>query len=411
MSLSSPASSAPPTRRVIALLGIVIVFLLGVIGGLSCAPSGRNGGSSAGGVSGAFGAPGAAGGLTPSVGADPALAAPGAHGYKSRIAEVAARVSPAVVTINTARRVTYREPDFEDFFGQFVVPRPRLREAREENPYVGSGVLIDREGHVVTNFHVVDGASEYSVTFTDGSELPATIVAGDSYVDLALLKVAPSADFALPEPMPFGDRASLQIGETVIALGNPFGPVLADPRPTVTAGVISALGRSFRPDQQRMKVYHDMIQTDAAINPGNSGGPLVDIEGRMIGLNTFIVSRSGGSVGLGFAIPIDRIARLVEEVKAHGRLRPIRLDLDARTVRSGRYSAVLVDRVDDDGPAAEAGLQRGDVITAADGKPVLSTDDLLLFVAGKQIGESLELSVVRAGEELTLRYEVSTNEE
>jgi serine protease Do len=333
------------------------------------------------------------------VGADP-----DADGFvpRSIVAAVAQRVSPAVATVGAIR--THREmvPTLSrDFFLHYS-----SREVSERVPYLGSGALASASGLIVTNHHVVEQGESFFVTFPDGREFPAELVAADPYIDLALLKIEPDA---LPEPIPLGDSDDLQIGETAIALGNPFGPLIDDPRPTVTAGVVSALGRSFRPDLRSEKVYQDMIQTDAAINPGNSGGPLVDAQGRMIGVNTFIFSGSGGSIGLGFAIPINRVRKIIEEIETFGRSRQLWLDFDFATLRDrrGAYAGVGVARIRPNGPAQRAGLQEGDLILKADGRSVSTAQEFSLHFKGKLVGDMLRLTLWRDGEQIEAEYIVS----
>jgi len=319
---------------------------------------------------------------------------------KSQIADVAHRVSPSVVSVGAVKRVMVPDPSYNAFFNNFG-----MRSARAREPFMGSGAIIDEGGLIVTNYHVIEDSEEVFVTLSDAREFPATIVARDPYIDIALLRIdAPG----LPAPLALGDADTLQIGETVIALGNPFGPLIADPRPTVTVGVVSALNRTFRPDVEHRRVYHNMIQTDAAINPGNSGGPLVDGNGALIGINTFIMTRSGGSQGIGFAIPITRVKSMLEEIRVHGRLRPIMLDFDLSTVRNrAGDGGALVEHVYDDGPAEAADLRVGDVIIGAMGRDVGSREDLILLLASRQVGDGIELKVWRDGATVDKQYEVS----
>ena len=261
---------------------------------------------------------------------------------KSPVAAVAHQVSPAVVTIGAVKE-SLRPAD--DFFRAFVIRQDQYQ------PYLGSGVLIGSDGHILTNVHVIDGAKRILVTFSDGREFPATVVAADPLQDIALLKIEAKD---LPDPLVLGDSDSLQIGEDVIALGNPFGPMMQDPRPTVTRGVVSAVHRNFRPNANADRVYTDMIQTDAAINPGNSGGPLVDMDGNVVGVNTFIFSRSGGSHGIGFAIPVNRVKAMLEEIRQHGRLRNVAVDFDAVRVRTQRLSGVMLRAIARRAPSARA---------------------------------------------------------
>ncbi len=314
---------------------------------------------------------------------------------KSPVAAVAHQVSPAVVTIGAVKE-SLRPAD--DFFRAFVIRQDQYQ------PYLGSGVLIGEDGLIITNVHVIDGAKRIFATFSDGREFPATVVAADPLQDIALLKIE-GRD--LPDPLPLGDSDSLQIGEDVIALGNPFGPMMQDPRPTVTRGVISAVHRNFRPDAGADRVYTDMIQTDAAINPGNSGGPLVDMDGNIVGVNTFIFSRSGGSHGIGFAIPVNRVKAMLEEIRQYGRLRSVAVDFDAVRVRTQRLTGVMLRAIARKGPAQKAGLAPGDVVLSVEGRTVSTPDDLYLTIGARQVGEKLKFQVWREGETFDATYEVS----
>lgn len=335
----------------------------------------------------------------PALGSLASSAAASPHGTdfipKTPVAAVAHQVSPAVVTIGAVKE-SYRPAD--DFFRAFVIRQDQYQ------PYLGSGVLISEEGHIITNVHVIEGSKKVVVTFSDGREFPAAIVAADPLQDIALLKIEGTD---LPDPLPLGDSDSLQIGEDVIALGNPFGPMMQDPRPTVTRGVVSAVHRNFRPDTNAERVYTDMIQTDAAINPGNSGGPLVDLDGRVVGVNTFIFSRSGGSHGIGFAIPINRVKSMLDEIREYGRLRTVAVDFDAVRVRTQRLTGVMLRAIARKGPAQKAGLAPGDVILGVEGRSIASPDDLYLSIGARKIGDKLKLQVWREGRTFDATYEVT----
>lgn len=230
------------------------------------------------------------------------------------IVVAAGRVGPAVVSITVVqtRIVTvtpFGDPFFDEFFGDFF-PERRYR---QEIKSLGSGVIISSDGYVLTNEHVVHDASKIRITLSSGVQHDAAVVAADTTSDLALLKVN-GVDLPYAE---LGNSGDLMIGEWVIALGNPFGFLLEDTRPTVTVGVISALGRSIKSTYQN-RLYRDMIQTDAAINPGNSGGPLTNILGQVVGINTFIFTASGGSEGIGFARPVNFVKKFIDEAKRNG---------------------------------------------------------------------------------------------
>jgi len=323
------------------------------------------------------------------------------------VVEVARTVSPAVVSVGAERTVVAElDPFFRDFFAPyFSYPQ------RQRIPYLGSGFLIDSEGHIVTNQHVIDGASRIFITLPDGRESEARLLDADRFADVALLQVE---DTDLPH-VDFGDSDTLMIGETVVAIGNPFGNYIQDPHPTVTTGVISALQRAFKPDPRSQRVYVDMIQTDAAINPGNSGGPLVTLDDKVVGMNTFIVSpNGGGNVGLGFAIPINRIKTVVNEILKHGHLRPLKLDFNAvdltprlaRQLGVAASSGAVVLNVSPGGPGEKAGLKQGDTIVKVDGRPVTNVEDLFLYIAARQVGDTIELTFLRGSQSLTATYHI-----
>ncbi len=311
-------------------------------------------------------------------------------------------INGSILTVGAVKRQFVAQPWFRDFFS----PSIRILERQQRLPYLGSGFLVDERGHVVTNFHVIEDSTEIFVTFPDGREFEARLVDADRFIDIALLKIDVSGEDELPAPLRFANSDDLRIGEQVIALGNPFGNLIEDSRPTVTVGHISALQRTFRPDQRQQRVYQDMIQTDAAINPGNSGGPLVDINGEVVGVNTFIFSPTGASAGVGFAIPSNRIRNFVQEIIVHGRLRPLLLDFDFQTVRSAEGRAIRILEVAPGGPAEEAGLRAGDVILEADGRPVESRENFLLLMRGKQVGDTIRLTVWRRGDVVRKEYRV-----
>ena len=316
---------------------------------------------------------------------------------RNAIVMAAERVGPAVVSVNVvATQVVRSRPFFDDpFFGGIFGPQERLRQVEG----LGSGFIVSQDGYIVTNQHVVAGATQIVVTLMDGRQLPAELVAADEMTDLAVLKV----DGGNLPVASLGDSDDLMIGEWAIAIGNPFGYLLADRNPSVTVGVISALGRDVRPGQgdDGEQVWSNMIQTDAAINPGNSGGPLVNSDGEVIGVNSFIFSRSGGSIGLGFAIPIDRAKRALADIVEFGSIRRPWTGLHVSTETppgNGRLSAgVIVTRVDPGSPAAEAGLREGDLLVEAEGEPVGSALDWEGRVLDLPSGSSVELVVQRVG--------------
>ncbi len=313
------------------------------------------------------------------------------------ISEVVADVSPAVATVGAVKKTVVAQPWFDDFF---FMPRYRYQERFQKVPYMGSGFLIDEEGHVITNYHVIEDSEAYFVTFPNGDEYEAELVDADRYIDVALLRIT-SEDPNLPEPLSFADSDTLLIGEQSIAIGNPFGNVIDDATPTITVGYISALNRTFRPDRQNRRVYQGMIQTDAAINPGNSGGPLVDLNGDVIGINTFIFSTSGASAGIGFAIPANRLKAFVDEVKQHGRIRPLLLDFAHQTIRTNKGTAVAIVGVEPNGPAELAGIAAGDLILKVDGREVRDSDEFNLLFASKQVGDVVQFEIFHPSDRTT----------
>ncbi len=320
-------------------------------------------------------------------------------------ARIAREVSPAVVFIQTEQKQRadrrglhpfYNDPFFERFFG---TPRQRAPENGEgyRPSGQGSGFIYRSDGHILTNAHVVETADRVNVTLADGRELRATVVGKDSDSDVAVLKI--DAD-NLPV-VPLGSSGKLEIGEWVVAIGNPFG--LSH---TVTAGIVSAMGRS----QVGIAEYEDFIQTDAAINPGNSGGPLLNLDGEVVGINSAIMSRSGGSVGIGFAIPMDMVHLIEEQLVADGRVTRGYLgvniqNLDADLVQAFNLKdnkGVLVSTVQPDTPAERAGVENGDVIIAVNGQEVDDTGQLRNAISLIRPGEKAGIRVLRDGREKDL---------
>jgi serine protease Do len=295
------------------------------------------------------------------------------------VVAVAERVSPAVVNISAESIVR----DIDPFFGGIFSPRRRAQA-------LGSGLVIDANGIVLTNEHVIEGASKIVVTLRDGRELEAEVLGSDRDADLAVLRVGAKG---LPA-VPLGRSNDLLIGETVVAIGNPFG--LSH---TVTTGVLSAVGRTV-PSESGQRMFTDFLQTDASINPGNSGGPLVNISGDVIGINSAIVS---GANGIGFAIPADRARRVVEDLLRFGELRPLWTGAQLLTVDpelARRYEltvkhGALVRKVYPGSPASHAGLQDKDVVTGISGHPVVSREDFTTALYSVPAGSPLALEVRR----------------
>lgn len=302
------------------------------------------------------------------------------------VVEIVERLSPAVV--NIAAESIVREVD--PFFGTLFGARPRRTQS------LGSGLVIDASGLVVTNAHVIEGASRITVVTQSGQELPADVLGADRGADLALLKLTLPAGQKLAAS-PLGGSEDLLIGETVLAIGNPFG--LSH---TVTTGVLSARGRTV-PSGRGEQVFTDFLQTDASINPGNSGGPLVNLAGAVIGINTAVVS---GADGIGFAIPADRARRVLDDLLRFGQLQPIwtglRLStLDPEMAHRGGHSSprgVLVEKVYTGSPAARAGLVANDVLISLAGKPVVNREDLVTALYSVAAGQPVVATVARGGE-------------
>lgn len=318
---------------------------------------------------------------------------------RTAIVQAAERVAPAVVSVNVVRRETVQP---RTLWESFFMPPGAARDV----PGLGSGFIIDAQGRVLTNEHVVRGATELVVTLRDGRDLEATLVGSDEVTDLALLQLR---DFTGALPVaPLGTSSNLIIGEWVVAIGNPFGFMLANAEATVTAGVVSGVGRNIIPEGNTSEGgwYLDMIQTDASINPGNSGGPLVNALGEVIGVNSSIISGSGGSVGLGFAIPIDRARRVARDLLQTGSVRRVWVGVQVEQHdpnRWGRSRQIRVARVTPGSPAATAGLQPGMIIVSVNGRPVSSPLDWEARLLDARVGDNLDVAVVQGGRQRQLR--------
>ncbi|HEX9710352.1 MAG TPA: trypsin-like peptidase domain-containing protein, partial [Candidatus Thermoplasmatota archaeon] len=277
-------------------------------------------------------------------------------------------------------------------------------DARQRSSGLGSGFLIDADGTILTNDHVVRGAERIMVTLPDGRDLEAELVGTDEVTDVAVLRVAGEN---LPAA-PIGTSEGLIIGEWAVAIGNPFGNLFSNSEPTVTAGVISAVGRHIVPSSEDRGFYLGMIQTDASINPGNSGGPLVNALGQVIGVNASIFTRSGGSEGLGFAIPIDRALRVADDLVRHGEVRRAWLGLDVEPVEAdpwGRTRGVRVSRVVEGSPAARAGIRPGARLLEARGSRLTAPLDFEDVLLDLRAGDEIALSLEGAPRPVTVRAE------
>jgi serine protease Do len=327
------------------------------------------------------------------------------------------KVSPAVVSINVVEIREQRQAPllFPEFWDIFELPRPAYPVQKRRLNSVGSGFFLDREGYVVTNYHVLEGASDVAtVTLSDGRELPAEVVGYDERTDLAVLRIQGER---LPR-VTLGRSSDLMTGEWVIAIGNPFGPLMKDPQPTVSVGVVSANHRRVSPSVGGgERLYQDMIQTDAAINPGNSGGPLVNGAGEVVGVNTMIFSPSGGNVGLGFAIPIDRARRVVDEIIRYGRRRDpwpgFKVD-DIHALHGAMLQELgvtaehgcLVRNILQGCPAYVAGLRPADVIVAINGQPIETATEIDFAFWGMFVGDSVSLTIDRQGRQREILFAI-----
>ncbi len=321
------------------------------------------------------------------------------------LAPMLERVNPAVVNIATSTTVPVRNPLFEDpFFRRFfnVPDRQRYRQTRS----AGSGVVVDAEnGYIVTNNHVVQRADNIDVTLADGRLLEATLVGSDPQVDLAVLKVDPDK---LAE-IGFANSGELRVGDFVVAIGNPFG--LSQ---TVTSGIISALGRSGL----GIEGYEDFIQTDASINPGNSGGALVDLNGRLVGINTAIFTPAGGNVGIGFAIPSNMVQAVMSQLIAHGEVRRGHLGIVVQDLSPELAEAfnvdfregVLVVEVMPESSAETAGIEAGDIITRVREREVSNVEEFKSQTAIIFIGDEVEFEVLRDGDAIEVAMQIKDDD-
>ncbi|MBL8590438.1 MAG: DegQ family serine endoprotease [Methylobacteriaceae bacterium] len=314
-------------------------------------------------------------------------------------APVVKKAQPAVVNVYAQRIERVRpnplfdDPIFRRFFGMDRGPQSRTSQS------LGSGVIVDPAGYVVTNHHVIEGMTEVKVALADRREIEAEIVLRDPRTDLAVLKLKTGGNYPA---LDYGDSDALEVGDLVLAIGNPFGV-----GQTVTQGIISALART----QVGVSDYGFFIQTDAAINPGNSGGALVDMQARLIGVNSAILSKSGGSVGIGFSIPSNMVRIVVEAARSGGKqvrrpwvgatLQPLQKDL-AESIGLDRPAGALVSIVRDGSPAAQAGLKRGDVIVSVDGQAIDDPEGFGWRVGAKALGATATFGLLRAGKPVSI---------
>ena len=319
---------------------------------------------------------------------------------QTAIVTAASRLAPAVVSVNVLRRER-RLP--QDPFEQFFTPRG----AEQVVEGYGSGFVISADGVVITNQHVTQGAEQIVVTTRDGGDFPAKILGEDPLTDIAVLKLDATG---LPTA-PLGKSTDLMIGEWVVAVGNPFAYLLGNTEPTVTAGVVSAVGRNLLPSEGQSGIYVGMIQTDAPINPGNSGGPLANAVGDVVGVNSSIFTSSGGSVGIGFAIPIERALRVADELRRFGKVRRAWVGLDvagAEDLRGWKkVGGLRVTQVAAGGPAGRAGVAAGDVLVSARGRRLRTFLDWEAVMLDTGPGDTLVVSYRHAGEGRSARLAVT----
>jgi serine protease DegQ len=323
------------------------------------------------------------------------------------LADAARRSGPAVVNIFTSKTVSksktpknagphQNEPWFRFFFGD---------QAPNEEPSssLGSGVIVSPEGLILTNHHVIEGADEIEVAFADGRKRNAKLIGSDPETDIAVLKIDAKD---LPPPITLGKMESVQVGDVVLAIGNPFGV-----GQTVTSGIVSALGRN----QLGINTFENFIQTDAAINPGNSGGALVDTKGNLIGINTAIYSRSGGNMGIGFAIPVNTAKQVMESIVTNGSVTRGWIGVEPQNLSKELADSlnlpkdttgVLISGVLDGGPADKAGMKPGDVLTQVNGQAVNDVAALLNSIAQTNPGDEAKVTLLRKGKELSIRIQV-----
>jgi serine protease Do len=325
------------------------------------------------------------------------------------------RVSPAVVSVTAEETEKVSAgPDMDNMpeqFRQFFFPfggRPQMQPQVRKAQSMGSGFIIDKSGLIVTNNHVIDGATKIKVKLPDGRQFDAKLVGTDAATDVALLRVKPEKPLPTVE---FGNDRALRVGDWVVAVGNPFG--LSN---TVTAGIVSSIGRDIGNSEQP---YTDFIQIDAPINRGNSGGPTFDLRGQVVGMNSMIFSPTGGSVGIGFAIPASTIKDVVAALEAHGRvargwlgvqIQPVTPEIAASLGVSDPKGA-LVASVVPDSPAAQAGIHQGDIISSVNGREVIDSHDLTRKVASLPAGKSAAFAILRDGQHKTVDVTIAVRKD
>ncbi|MCK9328559.1 MAG: trypsin-like peptidase domain-containing protein [Candidatus Cloacimonetes bacterium] len=320
---------------------------------------------------------------------------------QTAITKAVAIIEPTVVSVNVLKtEIIRRNTFFDDFFSDFF-GAPLKREIQS----IGSGVIFTADGYIITNAHVVEGATQIKVVLNDTREYDSDLIGIDSIHDIAIIKINGNN-------LPFaklGGSSDLIIGEWAIAVGNPYGFLMKDSKPSVSVGVISALNRNFTNSQEN-KVFKGMIQTDAAINPGNSGGPLVNINGEIIGINSFIFTETGGSIGIGFAIPIDQVKKISEELISFGKVREAYFGfkiqditpLMASYLKLKNLDGVIISSVEPNGPAHQAGLKRGDIIVNINSLDINNSSDAELAVSDVSPGDNVMINILRDNKNVSI---------
>ena len=322
---------------------------------------------------------------------------------KNSFADAVKTAIPSVVNINTSIKIRYSpNPFFEDpFFRKFFGDQFDYRHEKQTSS-LGSGVIISNDGYVITNFHVIEAAEEIEITTHNGKKFDASLIGADPETDLAVLKID---NLALPNII-LGNINNLNVGDSVLAIGNPFGV-----GQTVTMGIVSGLGRN----QLGISTFENFIQTDAAINPGNSGGALVDVNGDLVGINSAIYSKSGGSMGIGFAIPIDLVKKITEQIIIKGYVTRGWIGVEVQELTDdlkesfnlSSNSGALIASVVKNSPADKGGLKSGDIIVNINNKKISNGKALLNIVSDSQPSQSIDIEIIRGNRKIKLSLKVS----